>query len=103
VVGTPGTPSAWKHHQQPPAHPRLRIKGGFAVIDRQQRRLHDRARTLGFADLDSYLVDRCQADASLAQLAGELHITIDVVRRLIDQAGIHPSAPKVRCLRRCHQ
>jgi hypothetical protein len=69
---------------------------GFAVLDRQQRRLHDRAHTLGFADLDSCLVARCQDDASLVQLAGELHTTIDVIRRLIDQAGIQRSSPKVR-------
>ena len=66
----------------------------------EQRRLHDRAYTLGFADLDSYLVARCQHDASLTQLAGELHTTpIDVIRHLIDQAGIHRSSPKVRSAR----
>jgi hypothetical protein len=61
--------------------------------------LHDRANALGFADLDSYLVARCQHDASLTQLAGELHTTIDVVRHLIDQASIHRSSPKVRSAR----
>jgi hypothetical protein len=74
----------------------LPIKGGFTVLDRQQRRLHDRAHTLGFTDLESYLVTRCQEDASLTQLAGELHTTTDVIRRLIAQAGIHRSSPKVR-------
>jgi hypothetical protein len=78
---------------------RLRIKGGFAVVDRQQRRLHDRAQALGFPDVGSYLVARCQQDASLAQLAGELHTTIDVVRRLIDEAGIHRFSPKARSAR----
>jgi len=44
-------------------------------------------------------VARCQDDASLVQLAGELHTTIDVIRRLIDQAGIQRSSPKVRSAR----
>jgi hypothetical protein len=39
---------------------------------------------------------RCQQDASLTWLAGELHTTIDVIRRLIDQASIHRSSPRVR-------
>jgi hypothetical protein len=30
---------------------------------------------------------------------GELHTTIDVIRRVIDQAGIHRSAPKIRSAR----
>jgi DNA-binding NtrC family response regulator len=69
------------------------------VVDHQQRRLHDRVHALGFTDLDSYLVARCQDDASLVRLAGELHTTIDVTRRLIDEAGIHRSSPKVRSAR----
>jgi DNA-binding NtrC family response regulator len=44
-------------------------------------------------------VARCQQDASLTQLAAELHTTIDVIRRLIDQAGIHRSSAKVRSAR----
>jgi AraC-like DNA-binding protein len=97
--GAPGTPSAWATPQAAPAHRRLRISGGFTVLDRQQRRLHDRAHTLGFTDLDRYLVARCQHDASLAQLAGELGTTIDVIRRLIGEAGIHRTLPKVRSAR----
>jgi len=77
----------------------LAIKGSFTVIDRQQRRLHDRAHAMGLHDLHSYLVARCQEDASLAQLAGELHTTIDVVRRLVDQAGIHRSPRPARSAR----
>jgi transcriptional regulator of acetoin/glycerol metabolism len=78
---------------------RLVLSGGFTVTDRQQRRLHDRAHTLGFTDLHGYLVARCQHDASLAQLAGELDTTIDVARRLLDQAGIQRSSWKVRSAR----
>jgi hypothetical protein len=66
---------------------------------RQQRRLHDRAHTLGFADLNSCLAARCQDDSSLAQLAGELHTTIDVIHRLVVQAGIHRCSPMVRSAR----
>jgi hypothetical protein len=56
-------------------------------------------RRLGFPDLHSYLVARCQHDASLTQLASELHTTIDVTRRLLDQASIHRSSWKVRSAR----
>lgn len=42
---------------------------------------------------------RYHDDASLAQLAGELDTTIDVLRRLIVEAGIHRSTPKVRSAR----
>jgi len=82
-----------------PSASHLLVKGGFTVVDRQQRRLHDRAHTLGFTDLAGYLMARCQDDASLAQLAGELHTTIDVIRCLIDEAGIHRCSPKVRSAR----
>jgi hypothetical protein len=97
--GSPGTPSAWETPPAAPAHRRLLIKGGFTILDRQQRRLYDRAHTLGFADLDSYLVARCQQDASLTQLAAELHTGIGVIRRLIDEAGVHRSSPEVRSAR----
>jgi hypothetical protein len=97
--GAPGTPSAWATPQAAPSDRRLTIKGGFAVVDRQQRRLHHRAHTLGFADLHGYLLARCQQDASLTLLAADLHTTIDVVRRLIDHAGIRRSSPKVRSAR----
>jgi transcriptional regulator of acetoin/glycerol metabolism len=69
------------------------------VLDSQQRRLHHQAHALGFPDLHSYLVARCQHDASLTQLAGELHTTIDVVRRLLNQASIHRSPRPARSAR----
>jgi hypothetical protein len=69
----------------------LVLSGGFTVIDREQRRLHDRAITHGFADLHGYLNARCQGDASLTQLASELGATMDVICRLLDQAGIERS------------
>ena len=97
--GAPGTQSASETPPAAPIHRRLRISGGFTVNDRQQRRLHGRAYILDFPDFNSYLVARSQQDASLAQLASELHTTIDVIHRLIDQAGIHRSPAKVRSAR----
>lgn len=94
-------PSAWEPPPAAPGRRRLLITGGFAVVDRRQRRLHHRAHTLGLVDLNSYLVVRCQGDTSLmTQLAGELHTTIDVVRRLIVEAGIQRSSLKVCGARR---
>jgi hypothetical protein len=98
--GAPGTLSAWETPPTASTRCRLLLSGGFTVIDREQRRLHHRAHTLGFPDLHSYLVARCQHDASLAQLADELDTTIDVVRRLLDQAGIQRSPRPVRSARR---
>ncbi len=72
---------------------RLTIKGGFTVVDRRQRRLHDRAHTLGFADLHGYLTARCQQQASLARLADELGTTTLVVGHLLDHAGLQPPPP----------
>ncbi len=73
--------------------------GGFAVVDGQQRRLHARARTLGFADLHGYLDARCQQQASLAQLAGELATTTPVIGRLLDHAGLQPPPPSAAAAR----
>jgi len=67
----------------------LVLSGGFAVVDRQQRRLHDRVIALGFADLAGHLTARCQQHTNLAQLASELATTV-VARRLLDHAGLTP-------------
>jgi hypothetical protein len=75
------------------------IDGGFTVIDRQQRRLHEHAHALGFPDLGSYLMARCHDDASLTQLAAELATTVEVIGHLVDQAGIHRSPRPVRSAR----
>jgi transposase len=77
----------------------LVLSDGFAVIDSQQRRLHDRARTLGFPDLGSCLVARYQDDASLAQLASELGTTAVVARRLLHDAGLTPPPRRVTAAR----
>ncbi len=68
-------------------------RGGFTVLDQEQRRLHNHAHALGFADLGSYLRARCRQQASPAQLARELATTTTVVRRLLDQAALphHPA------------
>jgi hypothetical protein len=93
----PGTPGARVTTPAAPTPRRLVLSTGFTVINRQQRRLHDRAHP-GFADLHSYLAARCQDNASLAQLADELASTVNVIRRLLDHAGLthHPagSAPR---------
>jgi AraC-like DNA-binding protein len=60
------------------------------VIDGQQRRLRDRARTLGFADLGSYLAARSHHDVDVAQLASELDTTIEVIGRLLKPRGPPP-------------
>jgi len=78
----------------------LTLRGGFAVLDSQQRRLHRRAHAQGQADLASYLQVRCQQQASPAQLARELDTTTTVVRHLLDQAGIIPSPRRVTAARR---
>ncbi len=87
-----GHPALRAHGKRSPAPTprRLTIIGDVAVIDQQQRRLHEHAHALGFTDLGSYLMARCQDDASVARLASELDTTVHVIRRLIDEAGIHP-------------
>jgi hypothetical protein len=67
---------------------RLTISGGFAVLDRQQRRHHKRARAHGYTDLDQYLTAQCRQEASLPRMAGELGTTVPVIRRLLAEAGI---------------
>ncbi len=62
--------------------------------------MHDHARTLGFADLASYLHARCGQQASPAQVASELATTPTVVRRLLDATGITPSPRQVTAARR---
>jgi hypothetical protein len=97
AAGRPGTPSAWETPVPASAQGRLVLSGGFIVIDREQRRLHDRVFALGFADLAGYLVARCHQQTSLALLASELGTTTVVGCRLLDHAGLthHPagSAP----------
>lgn len=67
----------------------LTIGGGFAVLDRQQCRIHQRARTHGFANLDQYLAARSRQEASLPLMARELGTTVPVIRRLLADAGIN--------------
>jgi len=73
----------------------LTLKGGFTVLDSQQRRLHRHAHAQGYSDLASYLQARCQQQASPAQLASELGTTTTVVRHLLDTAGITTSPRQV--------
>jgi hypothetical protein len=73
----------------------LTLKGGFTVLESQQRRLGRQAHVQGHSDLASYLQARVQQQASPAQLASELGTTTTVVRHLLDTAGITPSPRRV--------
>ncbi len=88
--GAPGTPGACITPPPAPTPHTLTLRGGFAVLDPQQQRLHHHARAQGYSDLHSYLQARCQQRASPAQLASELGVTADVVRQLLGTAGITP-------------
>src|SRR6266487_1173662 len=70
--GAPGTPGAWITPPPAPTPRTLTLKGGFTVLDSQQRRLHRHARAQGHSDLASYLQARAQQQTSPAQLASEL-------------------------------
>jgi hypothetical protein len=72
----------------------LTLRGGFTVLDSQQRRLHRHAHAQGYSDLASYLLTRAQ-QASPVQLASELATTTTVVRHLLYIAGITPSPRRV--------
>jgi hypothetical protein len=98
--GAPGTPGACITPPPAPSPRTLTLKGGFAILDNQQRRLNRHAHAQGFTDLHGYLQARCQQQASPAQLASELATTTTVVRRLLDQAGITPSPRQVTAARR---
>ena len=91
----PGTPGACITPPPAPLPLTLTLKGGFTVLDPQQRRLHRHAHAQGYSDLHGYLLTRAQQQASPAQLASELATTTTVVRRLLDTAGITPSPRQV--------
>jgi hypothetical protein len=93
--GAPGTPGACITPPPAPSPLTLTLRGGFTVLDSDQRRLHRHAHAQGYSDLGSYLQARCEQQASPAQLASELGTTTTVVRHLLDQAGITPSPRQV--------
>src|SRR6266498_2144420 len=93
--GAPGTPSACIRPLPAPTPRTLTLRGGFAVLDSDQRRLHRDARAQGYADLYNYLLARAQQQASPARMASELGTTTTVVRRLLDTAGITPLPRRV--------
>jgi hypothetical protein len=95
IVVCPGTPGAWITPPPAPSPRTLTLKGGFTVLDSQQRRLHRHAHAQGSSDLASYLQARAQQQASPAQLASELGTTTTVVRHLLDTAGITPPPRQV--------
>lgn len=83
-----GNPSAWATLPAARWSRRLTVSGGFAVLDHQQRRLHQHASAHGYTGIDQYLTARCRQDASLPQMARELGATVPVIRRLLAEAGI---------------
>jgi hypothetical protein len=86
--GASGTPSAWETPPAAPAHRRLLLSSGFAVIDGQQRRLYQRARQLGFPDLRSYLQDRCDAGHSVPTIGQELALSQGTVSQALTRLQI---------------
>jgi hypothetical protein len=100
IVVCPGTPGAWITPPPAPSPRTLTLKGGFTVLDSQQRRLHRHAHAQGYSDLASYLLARAQQQASPAQLASELGTTTTVVRHLLDTTGITTSPRQVTAARR---
>jgi AraC-like DNA-binding protein len=90
VAGRPAPPARVKHHQQ---HQRL-AAWSSAPASPSSTASSAASTTAptppGFADLHSYLAARCQDNASLAQLADELGTTVNVIRRLLDHAGLTP-------------
>jgi hypothetical protein len=64
--------NAWASPQPAETPRRLVLAGGFAVDDGRDRRLQQRARTLGFDDLRAYLQARCDAGHSIPRIATEL-------------------------------
>src|SRR6266536_637376 len=92
--GVPGTPDACITPPPAPLPRALTLKGGFTVLDPQQRRLDRQARAQGYSDPHSYLLARAQQHASPAQLARELGTTTTAACRLLDTAGVtNPIAP----------
>jgi hypothetical protein len=90
-----GTQAAWvttPHVASPAATGRrLIIRAGFPADSPDRRRLEDRARALGFADLAPYLADRYLDHGHiLLAIAHELGVTIHIVRGLRDALGIQP-------------
>jgi hypothetical protein len=98
--GAPGTPGACITPPPVPLPRTLTLKGGFTVLDSDQRRLHEQAHAQGYSDLASYLQARCQQQTSPAQLASELGASTAMVRHLLDTAGITPAPRQVTAAHR---
>src|SRR6266508_4519392 len=86
--GAPGSPGACITRPPAPSPGKLTLRGGFTVLDPQQRRLDQQARAQGFVELASYLRVRCQHDTALPRMASELGTTTPVIRHLLTQQGI---------------
>jgi hypothetical protein len=66
----------------------LVLAGGFRVDGGRDRRLHERARVLGFEDLHGYLQARSDAGASVPQIAVELGVGDWQVQAALARSGV---------------
>src|SRR6266540_1378151 len=67
--GVPGTPDACITPPPAPLPRALTLKGGFTVLDPQQRRLDRQARAQGYSDPHSYLLDTAGVTPSPRQVS----------------------------------
>jgi AraC-like DNA-binding protein len=95
TVVAPGTTKTWATLGPAETPRRLVIQGGFVVDDGRSRRLQQRARDLGYADLRGYRRARCDAGYSVPALAGELAVSEwTVSQALATQRITLPSRPQ---------
>jgi hypothetical protein len=80
----------------------LVVTGGFVVDDGRDRRLHEQVAALGWDDLGSYLQTRCDAGASVPQLAAQLGLSDWQVGAALPRLGVRlaPRAQRLAAQRR---
>jgi AraC-like DNA-binding protein len=88
VAVCPGTTKAWVTPRPAETPRQLVIHGGFFVDGGRTRRLQQRARRLGFAELRGYLQTRCDIGHSVPGLAQELGVSEWIVTQAITTLGI---------------
>jgi hypothetical protein len=71
----PGTPGACITPPTALSPRTLTLRGGFTVLDQQQRGLHHHAQAQGYSGLDSYLQAGVQQQVSLTRVVSELGTT----------------------------
>jgi AraC-like DNA-binding protein len=97
----PGTTKAWVTPRPAETSRQLVIRGGFLVDDGRVRRLEQRAHQLGFPELRSYLLTRCDNGHSMPALARELGESEWTVTQALATLGIVlPPRPQRLALQR---